>query len=577
MANEVRILINATDNASKVMGGLKGSFTELNSALGVAEKALGYVDKAFDATVGEFTKYADQVENLGRNTGMTAEETSTLIQVADDLFVEFGSLTQAAKALKDNGLSPTIDTLAMLSDRYLAIVDPVERAKFASDNFGRSYQEMTKILEAGGDALRAAAAGQPGGLILSEEDLEANRKYKQSLDNMNDSLMAIKLTIGKKVVPAFSDFLDSLNASLAGLIRFDTQAKKFADGTEDMAKEAIKAGKSYDEFAKRMLIMKAVLEMNGQAITIPTRAEYELLAATEAATVAAEAQATSQDRLSLANANMAYWVGEQTSSLQMAYDAQMDMNQANLEGAYAANAAAIAQDLENEKLAAAQQKANDAASAIGVDLAAAYATLEQAQKTWLENVGDKAYQALKDTEGLTAQQLQIAAAALVTITGTTAVASDQMNADLAAAAAEYAKTLDVEAYKANILAIAGKFETDLAPAITAAKDEIVKLQTEMDKLSNRHIAVYVDVMYPNGPLPNANSPGGGAPDTGAGGGGGGITPPATPNFGGPTLGGGGGGIVVNMYPATQSAAAAAMNAVITMSKNQGINTRMSAG
>ena len=60
-------------------------------------------------------------------------------------------------ALK-NGFIPTIDNLAALSDRLLAIDDPALRAAEASKIFGKSYADMMPFLMAGGDAIRDVTA-----------------------------------------------------------------------------------------------------------------------------------------------------------------------------------------------------------------------------------------------------------------------------------------------------------------------------------------------------------------------------------------------------------------------------------
>ncbi len=59
-------------------------------------------------------------------------------------------------AAKD-GIEPSIENLAKLSDEYLALAPGMERTQFLMDRFGRSGDEMGKLLEKGRDFLEGSA------------------------------------------------------------------------------------------------------------------------------------------------------------------------------------------------------------------------------------------------------------------------------------------------------------------------------------------------------------------------------------------------------------------------------------
>ena len=169
----------AVQKSSKGFLGLNLSLTDLKSGLDMASRALQYVGQVYDVVVDSTVKYAEQVRDLSRISGASAEETSRLIQTADDLKVEYGVLQQAAKALAQDGIALTTEELARASDEYLAIEDSGARAEYAVKKFGRAGLELTKVLETGGEALRDMAAGQSKNLILSEKQLEQARDLEK--------------------------------------------------------------------------------------------------------------------------------------------------------------------------------------------------------------------------------------------------------------------------------------------------------------------------------------------------------------------------------------------------------------
>ena len=111
-----------------------GSFTELQSAIGLATQAYEVLKQAQEATVGETLKYAGEVRALSQISGQGAESTSRFLQVLDDYKITAGDAEAATRKLTANGLAPSLDTLAELSDKYLSLNSAAEKNKFVIDN-----------------------------------------------------------------------------------------------------------------------------------------------------------------------------------------------------------------------------------------------------------------------------------------------------------------------------------------------------------------------------------------------------------------------------------------------------------
>jgi hypothetical protein len=216
MANEVEIVLKATDQATATLKGfganVKGSFTELASVIGLAGKAFGAVKGVIDDTVGYTMELAKQVRTLSRDIGATPEEASKLIEVAGDMEVSFGSLETALKGAIRKGFDPTVEGLGKISDAYLKLQPGVERTKFLMDTFGRSGADVARLMELGsakiteyGDALDGTAKIMDGAALQAAED------YRLEIEGMNDSVENLKLSIGKGLIPVLGNLLGKMS------------------------------------------------------------------------------------------------------------------------------------------------------------------------------------------------------------------------------------------------------------------------------------------------------------------------------------------------------------------------------
>ena len=199
--------VERTNNqAEKSTRSFAGSWTEFRSMYQTVLDVVRVGQQVWAATGQEYINYGDQVQKISRLTGLQADESSRLIQVADDLFISYESLSASLRVAAKN-YDVSTEGLAKMADQYKSLGTAQEKAEFASKRFGRNYTEIVKLLEQGGDAIRKMAADQPEGLILNEQDIQNIQEYKRQVDQLNDSFLALKLTIGEKLVPVVGDFL----------------------------------------------------------------------------------------------------------------------------------------------------------------------------------------------------------------------------------------------------------------------------------------------------------------------------------------------------------------------------------
>jgi len=184
------------------------SLTDLRSSYQMVMDVTRAAGRVWNATGQEFVNYAEQVKNMSRSIGTSAEETSRLIQVADDVRVSYDTMKIAMKEAQKDGVEPNIEGLAKLSDQYLALAPGVERTKFLLDKFGKSGMEMGKLMEMGGKGIRSASDAVNDSLIITEKGIQASDEYQNALDDFNDSILALKISIGKELLPVMTDLME---------------------------------------------------------------------------------------------------------------------------------------------------------------------------------------------------------------------------------------------------------------------------------------------------------------------------------------------------------------------------------
>lgn len=235
--------------------------TGASAALDVLGKASGFVTKALDATVNKFVDYANEVDNLARVSGESAEETSKLIQVADDARVSYETLQVAAEKAARKGIDFTTEALARTSEEYLRLTDSTARAQLVIERYGiAAGPELAKLLEKGPEAIRAAGEeAERTGLIMSGQGVQNAKAYQEGLDNLGDMVEGLALRIGGGLVPELTkavqaiDVLVNWNARIEDAMRKHRLEVSLTEATypefrAEMMRMATAAGYSIDQY-----------------------------------------------------------------------------------------------------------------------------------------------------------------------------------------------------------------------------------------------------------------------------------------------------------------------------------------
>lgn len=253
MAN-VDIIIKSVDQTkagfASAKSGLGGLSNEIALGIGkfeVYSQIIQKVGQTLADVVNDTIAYADEVRRLGEITGLSAEESSRLIQVSDDLKISTEDLTKAQKKLTSEGLSLSIETLAQLSDQYRAIQDPAEKAAFLTDKFGKAGYKFAEAMQKGGSALKEMNDSISDNLVLTQDSVDAAREYEKSIDDLQDTFMGLKVTIGNAVIPALNDVVGGMN----DFIKIQDDANKLMETGENTYRRAAIAQATIEEVTRR--------------------------------------------------------------------------------------------------------------------------------------------------------------------------------------------------------------------------------------------------------------------------------------------------------------------------------------
>ena len=215
MAN-VDIIIRSIDQTkgnltkvSKETNTLAGSLKAVATNAAVVTAAIAIATQTYDKVITQTQKYNQEVLDMMISTKGTAEETSKLIQVVDDAGVSYDTLKNAMKLAIKNGVEPNIEGIAALADEYNSLKDPIAQGQLLMDKFGKSGLEMGRVMVLGGDALRKMSSEMSGGLVLTQDNIDASEEYRKNVDELSDSWKGFVTNLGNKGLPIINQAIEN--------------------------------------------------------------------------------------------------------------------------------------------------------------------------------------------------------------------------------------------------------------------------------------------------------------------------------------------------------------------------------
>ena len=289
MAN-VDITIRAIDQTKAGFASAQSGVKDVGDSAEIAAKKTAILSTVFTATTAlivdsykSYSKLAESIRDLALVSGESAENTSRFVQVLDDYQLTADDATAAAKRMKENGLSPTVESLALLSDQFKAIKDPAERMAFVYDNLGKSGAKWVNALDQGGDALKRQAAAISENLILSDFEVKMYEVGRLAIDEKTDAIEGFKAKLGQSVgnVIAFAAAMERANEiQQENTVVIGGQKKstiEYGDALEMAIAEQLSAADASTEYSDSLKEQEEAAKAAAEAAKIMTEANKGFL------------------------------------------------------------------------------------------------------------------------------------------------------------------------------------------------------------------------------------------------------------------------------------------------------------
>lgn len=254
-----KVVISAQDKVSPTLKNIQAQFKSFSKAaqsLGSEFKGLaalslaplaGGLTAAFAAAksaVFSMSEYGTAVDNTARSLGVASDNLQAFRYAADlggssaaqmDAALEMMNrkladvaagknkdLPEMMKKLgislyKANGeLKRADELLPEVADAIRSQGTQAQKAYIATQLFGRSGQQMIKMLDGGSEGLAAARAeAEHFGAVLSEDDVAAATAFGDSLTRTRYAVQGVQNSIGSKLLPVLQPMLDEFNEWIA--------------------------------------------------------------------------------------------------------------------------------------------------------------------------------------------------------------------------------------------------------------------------------------------------------------------------------------------------------------------------
>lgn len=196
----------STDALGKVNQDAAGALGVFGVSLTALNNPLTLVADGLKASIDKSIEWGNTIDDVQKITGESAEKTSKLVAVMNDFGVEAGTLKAAARSLKEQGLSPNLETLKDLAQQYQNIQDPAKRVEWGTKTLGRSFFDLSEILTKTPEEFAAVErAALSSGKVIGQDFVDAMEASQIKAKQLQDRMDGLSLVVGNFAVNTLSD------------------------------------------------------------------------------------------------------------------------------------------------------------------------------------------------------------------------------------------------------------------------------------------------------------------------------------------------------------------------------------
>ena len=289
------------DNFQTVLKRTAGGFVAIGAAAAGASAAVWKLGTAFGnfadsaaegaATLGTDANFLLSVRYAASQVGASAEMADKALSEMNIRLVDAGEDgNKTGEALSELGLNigklqkmDTASQFATISQAFSKYTGSVNKAKIATDIFGKSGRKIPNLLNLGKEGLQGyAQAAKDAGYLLSDSDMLMGDAFDEAMGQFNLALQGSQNIIGRELLPVLTELMTSLGSFIReNAPNIKAMAQEFGGwlktngpiiGTQirDMAKSLVEMGKAAWPFIESVGGVKAVLTGIGTIAFLPT-------------------------------------------------------------------------------------------------------------------------------------------------------------------------------------------------------------------------------------------------------------------------------------------------------------------
>jgi TP901 family phage tail tape measure protein len=249
---EIQSFVNSGD---QILSGLTGSLSAIKSHWMAISAAIGSALAAYkgiESAVNSVVDLGMQTDKLQRATGMTAEDASSLIAVADQMGVSFDTVSTAMTQItrrmgglkgiedlvvdssgktidifekfniqvknQDGSLKSVTDVLGQMRKAIQGAGSETEQMTIATQFFRNNSQEMLKFLLLTDSEFRSIAEdAKRYGIVLTSETVGKVKELVMAHRDLSDAVQGAKITIGTELLPILTKLTKGITDTVAEL------------------------------------------------------------------------------------------------------------------------------------------------------------------------------------------------------------------------------------------------------------------------------------------------------------------------------------------------------------------------
>lgn len=241
------IIIQAKDEASKVLEGIGGAIEENLNKIAAVAAATGAAIALFATNaLNDFASTGEEISNMAERTGIATESISAMKLAADQTNVSLSTMESATKkmqlnlvAMAEGGVEAqeSINKLGLdfdlisqmrpeeqlfeIGNAIAEIEDPATRTAAAIEIFGKSGSELLPLFAEGSMSMEEwSQKAKELGVSFDELSLEKAAKLDQAMDDMKATFEGFKTQIAVALAPAITELLNKIQPLLEAIVEW---------------------------------------------------------------------------------------------------------------------------------------------------------------------------------------------------------------------------------------------------------------------------------------------------------------------------------------------------------------------